>query len=74
MCISELIEVFMYEFDYDYIKNNMTTNQYYYSQTLLVKCTKLKLKMSTKVLAEIKKCLHLVIIWASQNTIIQTNK
>ena len=21
MCISELIEVFMYEFDYDYIKN-----------------------------------------------------
>ena len=52
----------------------MTTNQYYYSQTLIVKCTKLKLKMPTKVLATIKKCLLLVIIRASQNTIIQTNK
>ena len=56
------------------LKINMTTNQNYYSQTLLMQCIKLKLKMSMKVLATIKKCLILVVIRNSQNTmIIQTN-
>ena len=53
---------------------NMVTTQDYYSQTLITKCMKLKLKMSMKVLAMIKKCLTLVIIHLSQNNmIIQTN-
>ena len=73
MCILELSEVFMYKFDYDYIKNKYD-NKSILLFTDTVKCTKLKLKMSTKVLATIKKCLLLVIIRASQNTIIQTNK
>ena len=56
------------------LKINMTTNQNYYSQTLLMQCIKLKLKMSMKVLATIKKCLILAVIRNSQNTmIIQTN-
>ena len=36
MCILELSKVLMYEFHYDYIKINMTTNQNHYSQTLIV--------------------------------------
>ena len=36
MCILELSKVLMYEFYYDYIKKNMTTNQNYYSQTLTI--------------------------------------
>ena len=52
----------------------MTTNQNYYPQTLIVKCIKLKLKMSMKMLAAIKKCLILAIIRLTQNTMmVQTN-
>ena len=40
----------------------MTTNQNYYSQTLVVQCMKLKLNMPMKILAATKKCLILVII------------
>ena len=36
MCILEVSKILMYEFHYDYIKLNMITNQYYYSQTLIV--------------------------------------
>ena len=37
MCILELSKVLMYKFHYDYIKKKyMTTNQNYYSQTLIV--------------------------------------
>ena len=35
-CILELSKVLMYEFHNDDIKINMTTNQNYYSQTLIV--------------------------------------
>ena len=38
------------------LKISMTTNQDYYSQTLIVSSMKLKLAMSTKILAVIKKC------------------
>ena len=52
----------------------MVATEDYYSQTLLVYCMKLKLKMSMKILATIKKCLILVIIPLSQNImIIQIN-
>ena len=52
----------------------MTRYQNYYSQTLIVGCMKLKLKMSIKILATIKKCLIVVIIPLNQNTMrIQTN-
>ena len=40
----------------------MTTNQNYYSQTLVVQYMKLKLNMPMKILAATKKCLILVII------------
>ena len=37
MCILELSKVLMYEFHYDYVKKkNITTNQDYYSQALIV--------------------------------------
>ena len=50
----------------------MTTNQNYYSHTLIVECMKLKLKM-LKILAAIKKRLILIIILLRQNNmIIQT--
>ena len=56
------------------LKINMTTNQNYYSQTLINYCIKLKLKMPTKILAARKKYLISVIIQLSQNImIIQTN-
>ena len=52
----------------------MVTTQNLYLQTLIVYCMKLKLKMSIKILAAIKKSLILVIILLSQNTMmIQTN-
>ena len=54
------------------IKVNVTRNENYNLRTLIV--IKLKLKMSTKILAAIKKCLILVIIRLSQNTVmIQVN-
>ena len=56
------------------LKINKVKIQDYYSQTLTVSFMKLKLKMSIKVLAAIKKCLTLVIIQLSQNIlIIQAN-
>ena len=56
------------------LKINKVKIQDYYSQTLTVSFMKLKLKMSIKVLATIKKCLTLVIIQLSQNIlIIQAN-
>ena len=48
----------------------MTTNQNHYSQTLIVQCMKLKLKMSMKILAVIKKCSISVIIQLNQNIMI----
>ena len=49
-------------------------NQDYYLKKLIVQCMKLKLKMLMKILALIKKCLILVTIWLSQNTMtIQAN-
>ena len=56
------------------LKINMTVNQNYHSQELIVLCVKLKPKMSIKILVTIKKCLISVIIQLSQNTmIIETN-
>ena len=52
----------------------MVKTKDYYSQTLILWCMKLKLKISKKILAKIKKCFTLVIIQLSQNImIIQTN-
>ena len=44
------------------LKITVTANQSYYSQTLIVYCMRLKLNMSIKILAAMKKCLILVII------------
>ena len=74
MCILDISKVLMHEFHYDYNKNKYGNNSNSYSQTLTVKFMELKLKMSIKILAGIKKCLILLIIWLSQNTmIIQRN-
>ena len=35
MCILELKNALMYKFHYNYMKINMTTNQNFYSQTLI---------------------------------------
>ena len=56
------------------LKINTVATQDYYSQTLIVECTELKLKIYMKTLAMLNKYLILVIIWLSQNTtMIQTN-
>ena len=74
MCILELSKVLMYEFHYDYVKNKYDKTQSSYSQRLIVQYMKLKLKVSIRILAVIKKCLISVIVWLSQNIImIQTN-
>ena len=44
------------------LKTNMATNESYHIQTLTVKSVKLKMNMSMKVLATIKKCLVSVIL------------
>ena len=38
------------------LKINVVTSKDYHSQTQIVSCLKLKLKMSIKILAAIKKC------------------
>ena len=74
MCILELSKVLMHEFHYDYIKNKYGNNSkilFTYTDSLM---DEIKMKMSMKILATIKKCLILVIIRLSQNTMmIQTN-
>ena len=50
------------------LKINVPTAQDYYSQTEIVQRTKLKQKISIKILAAVKKFLILVIITLSQNT------
>ena len=55
-------------------KKNMVTTQEYYSQTLIVGCMRLKLRVSIKIFAVIKKCLILVIIRPSQNTMMIQRK
>ena len=70
MCILELSKVLMYKFHYDYGKN-----EYDNKSKLLFTDTdslmyEIKLKISMKILAAIKKCLILVIIQLSQKTII----
>ena len=54
----------MYEFHYDYItlNVNVTIIQDHYLQTLIVKYMKIKLKMSTKILAATKKYLLSLIL------------
>ena len=70
MFILEISKALMYEFHYDYFKINMVTTEDYYLRTLISYCMKLKLKISVKILATIKKCLPSVIIQLSQNIMI----
>ena len=48
------------------LKKDMTKNQNSYSQTLIVSCMKLSLKMFMKILTAIKKCFTLVIVQLNQ--------
>ena len=74
ICILELREVLMYEFYYDYTKNKYGSN----SRLLFTDTDSLIYEIKTEGVYEDfsndKKCLTLVIIQQSQNTmIIQTN-
>ena len=69
MCILEFNKVLMHKFHYDYIKNKYDIKSKLLLQILIVECMKLKLKTSMKILAAIKKCLILVIIRLTENTI-----
>ena len=74
ICILELREVLMYEFYYDYTKNKYGSN----SRLLFTDTDSLIYEIKTEDVYEDfsndKKCLTLVIIQQSQNTmIIQTN-
>ena len=64
----------MYQFCYDFIKNKHDNkSKLLFTDADSLMC-EIKLKMSMKVLAAIKKCLISVINFSSQNTtIIQTN-
>ena len=70
MCILELSKVLMYEFHYNYIKINMTENQNFYLQTLIVQCMKKQMVSTNILVAKKKDCLMLVIILLSKNTMI----
>ena len=75
MCILELSKVLMYEFYYDYIKNKYDNkSELLFADTDRLMYVKLKQKMSTKILAAIKKRLILVIIRLSQNTMMILKK
>ena len=74
MCILELSKVLMYEFQYDYIRNRYGNNSNLLFTDIDTLMHELKLKMSMKILATLRKCLTLAIIQISQNIkIIQTN-
>ena len=62
ICILELGKVLMYELHYAYIQNKYGSNSRLLFTDTDNLCMKLKLKMSMKILAAIKKCLILVII------------
>ena len=74
MCILELRKLLMYKFHYDYIKNKCSNNSRLFITDSYFYCMKLKLNMSMKILAMIKKCLTLAIIQLSTNIMTyQTN-
>ena len=76
----ELRKLLMYQFHYDYIKNKYDTKSKLLFTDIFIDSQihslmyEIKLKMSMKILAVIKKYLILVITQLSQNTIIQTNQ
>ena len=72
MCILELSKVSLYQFHYDYIKNELGNNSrlLYADTDSLMYEIKTELKMSMKILATMKKCLTVVIIHLSQNIMI----
>ena len=57
----------MHEFQYDYIKENITKIRDYYSQILTAWCMKLKLKMFMTILVRMKKFFISLIILLCQN-------
>ena len=74
MCILDLSKVLMYKFHCDYIKNKYGNNSRPFFTDTDSLMYEIKLKMSLKKLAAMKKCLILLIIRLSQNTMmIQTN-
>ena len=60
ICILYLNKVLMYEFLYDYIKNNMVVTEHWHCLIDIVWCVELRPKMFMKVLVRIKKCWILV--------------
>ena len=70
MCILDLSIVLIYEFYYNYIKNKYGNNSRLLFTGTDSSMYETKLRMSVKVLAMIRKCLILVIIRLSQNTMI----
>ena len=74
ICISELSNLLMYEFPYDYIKNKHGNNSILLFTDTDSLMYEIKSDMSMKILATIKNCLTLAIIQLSQNImIIQIN-